>query len=234
MQKRTDATHSPYLQVCLYHDWNFPFELSCPLSFFLYYRGHASHFLTQRISQDFEENNCDLIHIWKRSFLLESDMWGIYRRIKDIIILTGKKYNVPQVKNVISNFSNPTSSTIGSTGFPWDIVKLDNLSSQDPFYCRSPFGKLALELCHKHAVVPPKGVKQRLGTSESFLEWEEEDQVISQTRKNRYYSPEFLEYLIIHIFPLTPLFNHSLLYLNNMTVRSDTNAVSESWNAVSI
>jgi len=55
----------------------------------------------------------------------------------------------------------------------------------------------------------------------------------SQSTSNPYYSIPFLEYLIKWVFSLGCLFDHSLLTLNEISSSGDSNAVSESWNAVS-
>jgi len=55
-----------------------------------------------------------------------------------------------------------------------------------------------------------------------------------QYMPNPHYNLEFLEYLIINIFPMGCLFDHSLIYLHNSLVTNDTNNPVESWNSVSM
>lgn len=62
--------------------------------------------------------------------------------------------------------------------------------------------------------------------------FEEEDSVLNIYPINPHYDVELLKYFLVHIFPLGGLLDHSLLTLNGGSEVPDTNAGSESWNAI--
>jgi hypothetical protein len=99
-------------------------------------------------------------------------------------------------------------------------------------YPGSRLSLLGLGLCNRHQVILPESLSAETVPDESFQDWEHDDIVESQAQKNPHYNLEILTYLIVHVFPIACLLNHSLLYLNSFSISPDTNAVSESWNKI--
>lgn len=63
-------------------------------------------------------------------------------------------------------------------------------------------------------------------------EWVEKDKKDSSEEENPHYAPDFLTYLVKHVFPVMPLIGHGLFYLNGLTPIDDTTSISENWNRV--
>ena len=59
----------------------------------------------------------------------------------------------------------------------------------------------------------------------------ESEEDVDET-ENAHYNLDYLEYLLIELFPFGCLMDHSLLTLNNLPIREDTNTEVESWNKV--
>jgi len=96
----------------------------------------------------------------------------------------------------------------------------------------SPFGYLAIFLCYKQKIELPPNFSVYFPEDESVSAWGQEDENLSGAKRNEHYNPKLLNYMLIHIFPISPLLSHCLLTLNGASIRTDTNNVSESWNKI--
>jgi len=108
---------------------------------------------------------------------------------------------------------------------------LSDISLEAPFYARSPFGHLGLLVCNFCRVNLPENI-YTLPMDESGSSWLFADEMTSQATLNDHFNMNLLHYLILHIFPISTLLNHCLIALNNFSIRTDTNNVSESWNKI--
>jgi len=114
----------------------------------------------------------------------------------------------------------------------WRNISLSDISPTAPFYARSPFGHLALLVCNLGRVRLPESMYSIPMNNESGSSWLFADELTSQALLNDHYNLDLLAYLFVNIFPISCLLNHSLISLNNFSIRTDTNNVSESWNKI--
>jgi len=119
-----------------------------------------------------------------------------------------------------------------ATAAVWRNVALSDISTEAPFYAKSPFGHLALLVCNFSRIQLPENLYKIPQIDESASAWLFNDEMTSQAVLNDHFNLNLLSYLIVHIFPIAALLNHSLITLNNFSIRTDTNNVSESWNKI--
>lgn len=160
-------------------------------------------------------------------YLHSTNLAGFCRRVKDVIIICGSEYYKEEVQEAAGCLSIPTIS--GYT--PWSHTHLDDVPTNGPFYATSPFSNYALRLCHENKVRGFDRMYSAIGLSP--LE-DDEDTFMVETlyAKNPYFSLELLRYLIVQVFSLGCLFDHTLITLNGYSISPDTNATSETWNKV--
>jgi len=93
---------------------------------------------------------------------------------------------------------------------------------------------MALIICLQTRVLLPQRMLRDITIPDTFPDHSDSDDSQSQSDVNKYYSIQFLSYLIVQVFPFGAIMTHGLLHLNEYTLLDDTNAASESWNKVNL
>jgi hypothetical protein len=122
---------------------------------------------------------------------------------------------------------------------PWSLMRDLKSDPSKPTYVDSPFGLFGIKMCKKLGVEIPGDLRAAL----KYVQYDSEDSdendnetediLQSQGKLNPHYCPSFLAYLMKFIFPFACMFDHSLIYKVNGSIKQDTNTCSESWNSVS-
>ncbi|OXA49610.1 CXXC-type zinc finger protein 1 [Folsomia candida] len=176
---------------------------------------------TTLIDEDGSEHDVDVdthdaigvMKKWMHGFLHGRDLYSFCRRVMDVVILCGCRDISITVLEITRDISEKTTRK----GAPWEVVNLNELPSDPPFYRQSPFSQFAIIVATEYDI--------QLDFSDQV-----EDDYSGAT--NPYYCPPFLRYLIKHVLVIGCLFDHSLMRLNDISTLSDTQGSVESWNDI--
>jgi len=198
-------------------------------------RAHAIRFIEDNTAKHFNkrEDSLQLFKNWMHQFLAGIRLEDFYHSVKSAMLICGNRYLTQDVEDalaIVKKSCEPVEEEC-----LWSFMKEVPNERGTPLYLLSPFGSLALQLCKKMHIKIPSELKSAHNWSFSEGTSDESAEETSSTEiKNPHYNPGFLLYLLRYIFPYGCLLNHSLIVLIGAQISEDTNAASESWNAVGI
>jgi len=198
-------------------------------------RAHAIRFIEDNIKKHYlqKEESMEIMRKWMHQFLGGTCLKDFFYSVRDAILICGRSFLGDEVQEALD--STAATPNLFDEDRPWEFMQECPNEKGLPLYLLSPFGNLAIQLCKKLKIKIPTELKsaQIYSSSEGTSEDSSEENSPRTKSRNPHHNPSFLLYLLRYIFPFGCMMNHSLITLIGGQISEDTNAASESWNAVS-
>ncbi|CAL8071317.1 unnamed protein product [Orchesella dallaii] len=164
-------------------------------------------------SKKVKEKEYEIMMRWGHKFVRCRNMESFQRRLQDLGMICGYELVTDALEARISGLGDPTSSIAHKP--LWHSVDLDSLTSNLPFWRRSPFGTFADKI---FAVCEKKNAE-----------------LVASKRKfpaNSFYSPQILTYIKTYVAPYFPIISHCIFEICKIQPIDDTTNPIEQYHGV--